>query len=104
MHVGLVTGVEDDPVPRGVEDPVQRDRQLDHAQVRPEVPAGARHRRHEVLADLLRQGLQLSLVEATQVGGPGDARQDARGGTARWELVLGAVRGNHFRPVRGGRV
>ena len=39
VDVGLVAGVEDDPVPRGVEDPVHRERQLDHAEVGAEVAA-----------------------------------------------------------------
>ena len=41
VHVRLVAGVEDDPVPGRVEDPVQRDGQLHDAEVRPEMPAGA---------------------------------------------------------------
>jgi hypothetical protein len=59
VHVRLVPGVEDDRVLRGVEDPVQRDRELDDAEVRPEVSPRARYRRHEELPDLLRQLLQL---------------------------------------------
>ena len=42
VHVGLVAGVEDDRVARRVEDPVDRDRQLDDAEVRAEVTAGLR--------------------------------------------------------------
>ena len=43
VHVGLVPGVEDQLVLGRVEHPVQRDRQLDHAQVGAQVTAGARH-------------------------------------------------------------
>ena len=43
MHVRLVTRVKNDRVLRGAEHPVQSDRQLNDAQVRAEVPAGARH-------------------------------------------------------------
>ena len=55
VHVGLVPGVEDDRVVRRVEDPVDRDRQLDDAEVRPEVAAGPRHVLDEELADLGRE-------------------------------------------------
>ena len=41
VHVGLVTGVPDDRVARRVEYAVQRDRELDDAEVRSEVTAGA---------------------------------------------------------------
>ena len=41
VDVGLVAGVEDDPVARGVEDPVDRQGQLDDAEVGAEVAAGA---------------------------------------------------------------
>ena len=47
VHVGLVPGVEHDPVLRRVEHPVQRDRQLDHAEVRPEVTAVPGHHRDQ---------------------------------------------------------
>ena len=40
MDVGLVAGVEDDPVRRRVEDPVDRQGQLDDAEVRAEVATG----------------------------------------------------------------
>ena len=40
VHVGLVAGVEDDRVPRRVEDAVQRDGELDDAEVGAEVAAG----------------------------------------------------------------
>ena len=42
VHVGLVTGVQDHRVAWRVEDPVQRDRELDHAEVGAEVAAGPR--------------------------------------------------------------
>ena len=42
VDVGLVAGVEDDPVGGRVEDPVQRDGQLDHAEVGAQVAAARR--------------------------------------------------------------
>jgi hypothetical protein len=47
-----VTGIEDQLVLRRVEDHVQRDRQLDDAEVGAEAAARCRHRLHEELADL----------------------------------------------------
>ena len=52
MDVGLVAGVEDERVVGRVEDAVQRDRELDDAEVRAEVPAGAGDVLDEELADL----------------------------------------------------
>src|SRR6185295_17466124 len=52
VRVGLVAGVLDDPVPRRLEQAVKRDRQLDHAERRTEVPARARHRAHAGVPDL----------------------------------------------------
>jgi hypothetical protein len=62
-----VPRVEDDRVPRGVEHPVERDRQLDDAEVRAEVTARAGHRRDEEVADLRRELHELLLAEPPQV-------------------------------------
>ena len=69
VHVRLVTGVEDDGVLRRVEHTVQGDRQLDDAEVGPEVPAGLRYRGDEEVPDLLRQLVQLRGVERLDVVG-----------------------------------
>ena len=55
VDVGLVAGVKDDGVLRRVKDPVQRDGELDNAQVGAEVSARARHGLDEEVSDLLRQ-------------------------------------------------
>ena len=67
VHVGLVAGVEDDRVARRVEDPVQRDGQLDHAEVGPEVPAGLGDGVDEEGPDLLGQGGQLLRRQGLEV-------------------------------------
>jgi len=72
VHVRLVAGVEDDRVLGGVENPVQRDGELDDAEVRPEVAPGARDRRDEEVADLLGQLIQLGGVEGLDVVGSGN--------------------------------
>ncbi len=76
VHVGLVTGVEDDLVLRRVEDPVDRDRELDDAQVRAEMAADALDGRldHQV-TDLGREAGELVLAESLQVLGAVDALQ-----------------------------
>ena len=55
VHVALVAGVEDHRIARGLEDPVQRDGQLDHAEVRSEVAAGLAHVLDQEAPDLLGQ-------------------------------------------------
>ncbi len=79
VRVGLVAGVPDDPVARRFEQSVEGDGQLDHAERRPEVPTGVRHRAHDGVADLDCQLRELDLVETAQVGGPLDGRQDRHG-------------------------
>jgi hypothetical protein len=73
VHVGLVAGVEDDGVARGVEHPVRGDGQLDDAEVGPQVPAVRGARRHEPVADLRGQRLELVIGQRPQVAGVLDA-------------------------------
>src|SRR5690606_1318409 len=67
VHVALVTGVEHDRIARRVEDAVQRDRQLDDAEVRPEVPAGLGDLAHQELTDLPRELRQLVTTQSIEV-------------------------------------
>ena len=76
VRVGLVSRVPDDPIARRFEQTVQDDGQLDDAEGRAEVSAGARHRAHDGVPDLDGQLGELDLVETAQVGGPLDGRQD----------------------------
>ena len=59
VHVALVPGVEDHRIARGLEDPVQRDGQLDDAEVGSEVAAGLAHVLDQEAADLLGQLAEL---------------------------------------------
>ena len=52
VHVSLMTGVEDDRLGRGVEDPVERDRELDRTEIRPQVTAGLSDGTDQEVADL----------------------------------------------------
>ena len=72
VDVGLVPGVEDDRVARAVEDPVHRDRELDHAEVGAEMPAGPRDGGDQLLADLGAEAGQIFRAETAQVVRAGD--------------------------------
>ena len=52
VDIGLVAGVEQDPVDRGIKDPVQRDGEFHYAQVRAEMTAGPGHRADQAVPDL----------------------------------------------------
>jgi hypothetical protein len=75
VHVRLVAGVPQDPVVRRVEDPVQRQRELDGAEIGAEVAAGARHRGDQEVPDLLGQRGELRAVQPPQVPGSVDRVQ-----------------------------
>ena len=65
VHVGLVAGVPDEVVAGRIEDPVQRQGQLDDPEVAAQVAAvGGRHRLDDEVADLRRQGRQLLVGRA----------------------------------------
>jgi hypothetical protein len=72
VDVGLVAGVEDDRVVRRVEHPVQRQGQLDDAEVRAEVAPGRGDFMDQELANLSGQIAQFRLREVLQIGGPTD--------------------------------
>src|SRR5690606_37956510 len=66
-------------VPRRVEAPVDRQGQLHHAEVRPQVPAGARDVGDQEGPDLLRQLPHLAPGEAVQVLRGADRFEKAHG-------------------------
>jgi hypothetical protein len=72
VHIGLVPGVEHDHVVGRLEDPVQCEGDLDHPQVRTQMPTGARHRFDQKLSELGRECRQLRRREASQILGAGD--------------------------------
>ncbi len=67
MHVGLVSGVEDEDVARRVEDAVQGDRQFDDTEVGPQVAARAGDGGDEVAPDLAGEVHQLRGREVPEV-------------------------------------
>ena len=68
VDVGLVAGVPEDGVARGVEDPVQGEGQLDDAEVGAEVAAGERHRLDDEAPDLAGEDLELVGIQEPEVG------------------------------------
>ena len=75
VDVGLVAGVPHHPVARGVEDPVDRQRQLDDAEVGAEMAATRGAGAHQLVADLARQRGQLVVGEVAEIAGSGDLLQ-----------------------------
>ena len=69
VRVGLMADVPEDLVARRVEQRVQRDGDLDRAEVRAEVPADLTDGVDDVLADLSGDLLQLFVAEAVKVLG-----------------------------------
>ena len=68
VGVGLVADVPDDAVLRRIEHRVQRDRQLDGAEVGREMPPGLRHGFEHEGAQLVGQLLELAAIERAQSG------------------------------------
>jgi hypothetical protein len=75
VDVGLVAGVPQDHVVRRVEHAVQRERQLDRSEVRPQMPAAARHRVDDERPHVGGQRRQLVRAEVPQVLRLGDLLQ-----------------------------
>ncbi len=76
VHVGLVSGVEDEAVARAVEDAMQGYAELDDAEIGTEVAPRARHRVDEELPDLGTEPLQVRVPESAQVVGSCDFLED----------------------------
>ena len=73
MHVGLVSDVEQDRLGGRIEDAVQRDRQLDDAEVRAEVALTGTHGGiDQQVADLGRERGKFFSTEVTQIRGRTD--------------------------------
>ena len=69
VDVGLVADVEDEAVGGRIENGMERDGQLDDAQIGPEMAARFGQNGDEFLADFLRQGRELLQRELFNVGG-----------------------------------
>ena len=69
VRIGLVADIPDQPVARRVEDLMQRDGQLDHAEPGAEMAAGHRHRVDRLLAQLVRELAQVLSGSARKSAG-----------------------------------
>ena len=67
VRIGLVADVPDQPVARGIEDPVQRDRELHDAEPGTQVAAGHRHGVDRLLPQLVDELAQVLLGNGAQV-------------------------------------
>ncbi len=79
VDVGLVAGVEDEPVAGALEDAVERHGELDNAEVDAEVSTGPGDRVDEELPDLAAQPVDVGGAETAQVLGPGDLFEEHGG-------------------------
>ena len=79
VHVALVAGVEHDRVVRRMERAVDRERQLDDAEIRSEVTAGLRDLADQEPADLGRQFRQLLAAEPIEVARTVDPLEQGHG-------------------------
>ncbi len=98
VRISLVADVPDQTVLRRVEDIVQRDGQLDHAEPRTEMAAGDRHGFDHRGAHVPRQRLKLVLGQAAQGCGVGH-RIENRGFVRRGlgQPLVSVLRGRHLR-------
>ena len=78
VHVTLMTHVHDKPIARRVENAVQRDGQLDDAQIRPEMPAGLGKDFDQFVAHLLRQLRQILFAQRFYISGRMDPFEQPR--------------------------
>ena len=106
VRIGLMADVPDDAVARRVEQVVQRDGQLDHAEAGAEMAAGDRHGIDRLLAQFVGELAQLALVEAAEIGRRNDIdraaaflnRTRARFST-HWPAFKGPERRNIYRAL-----
>ena len=69
VGIGLVADIPDQPIIRRIEDIVQRDRQLDHAQTRAQMPARDRDGVDHLGPQLVRHLFQVALGQLAKLGG-----------------------------------
>ena len=97
MGVRLMTNVPDDAIPRGIEDPVQRNGKLDGAERRAEVPAVAGDDVDQLLTDLGGECRGWGERQCLEVRRGGDAVEQ-RGGTPLRRRRLISLNRHHAAP------
>ena len=83
MDVALVPSVKDDGIVGGIKHPVQGDRQLDDAEIRPEVPTCARHLVNKEGTDFLGEVLGLLSGDFPHIVGTTDVVEKSHTGHLR---------------------
>ena len=72
MRIGLMANVPNQPVVRRIENIMQGNRELDHAQSRAEMAARHRDRVDRLAAQFVRDLGEIAFIQAPQIGGRGD--------------------------------
>ncbi len=90
VHITLMTYIHHEAVARCVEHAMQRNGQLDHAEVRPEVSPGLGKDLDQFIADFLRKLRQILFAQRFDVGGRTDAVEEplGRGWYLGWLRLL----------------
>ena len=78
VDVTLMADVEDELIPRRIEDAMQRDGQLNDAEIWPEMSAGLRENLDEGFAHLLRELWKVLFVQRLDVGGRTNCIEQSR--------------------------
>ena len=79
VDVTLMADVEEELVGGGLEDPMKRNREFDHPQVRSKMAAGLGQRPDQLLANLLRKAGEILFGEFLEIGGRVDPVKQTRG-------------------------
>jgi hypothetical protein len=88
MDVALMTNVHDEAVSRRIEDTMQSNGQLDHAEIRSQMPAGLGENFDQFIAYFLRELRQILFAKRFDVGW----RTDSIEQTLRRVCYLGGLR------------
>src|SRR5439155_19790543 len=91
VHVPLVTHIHHESVAWRVEHPMQRNRQLNHAKVRPEMSTGLGKNFDQLIAHVLRELRQILLAKSLDVS--------RRADSIEWTLGRGCCLGD-LRTIR----
>ena len=101
VRVSLVAGVPDDAVRGAVEQPMERDRELDHAQRAAQMPAGGGDRLDDRRPQLRADTPQLLVAQRAQVGGAVERGKDRQAACAPGMVAGSGVAGPLVRGFPG---
>ena len=78
VDVTLVADIENEAVPRSIENAMQRDGQFDHAEIGPKMASGLREDFDQLLAHFLGKLRQILLADRLNIGRSANAVEQAR--------------------------